>query len=293
MKIKASDADRFVSKPDPAAILVLIYGPDEGLVRERSRVLASGVIGTPPDPMQITELTDADLKGDPARLADEAAALSLMPGARLVRIRTSGDGQARLIQSFLEDCAKGTLKAEALVIVEAGDLGPRSSLRKAAEDAANAAAVACYADDSRAIGTLIRTAVKERGLAIDPAAIDLLSQRLGEDRGVTRQEIDKLVLYKGADTSPITMDDVEACLPAETQGVGDMLADHVGCGEALALDRAYFRALQTGQPPASLLRGITMHFQNLHLWTGAVEEGRPPADVLRGARPPTAIYCPS
>ncbi len=286
MKIKAGDADRYVTRPPPDHALVLIYGPDEGLVRERSRRLVGSLAGDPPDPMQVTDLTEADLKADPARLADEAAALSLMADARLVRIRMSGDAQARLVQSFLEDCASGALKPSALVVLEAGDLGPRSTLRKAAEDAANGAAVPCYADDARGIESVIRAMLKDHDLSIDTDAVDLLTNRLGADRGITRQEIEKLVLYKGAGQGSVTLEDVLACLPADSQAIGDQLADHVGGGDTDGLDRAFHEAISTGQSPAGLLRGVTLHFQNLHLWSAGIEAGRGPADILKSARPP-------
>jgi len=34
--IKASDVDRYIARPDPAQPIVLVYGPDAGLVRERA-----------------------------------------------------------------------------------------------------------------------------------------------------------------------------------------------------------------------------------------------------------------
>ena len=34
--IKKSEADAFAARPDPARLIVLLYGPDAGLVRERA-----------------------------------------------------------------------------------------------------------------------------------------------------------------------------------------------------------------------------------------------------------------
>ena len=39
--IKAADVDRFIAKPDPRMPIVLVYGPDAGLVRERVDALAA------------------------------------------------------------------------------------------------------------------------------------------------------------------------------------------------------------------------------------------------------------
>ncbi len=286
MKIKAADADRFLAAPPSHIAAVLIYGPDEGLVRERARAVLTRLCGDPPDPLRASDLTEAVLKADPARLADEAAALSLVPGARAVHVRLGGDGAARIVQAFLKDVEAGALKPDAFVVIEAGDLGPRSALRKAAEEAPNAGSVPCYTDDARAIAGLVRASLKDEGLGIEPAALDLLTQRLGADRGVSRQEIEKLALYKGSSGGTVTLDDVEACLPADMDNAADMLADQVAGGDLNDFDRAYGRALQTGLPAAALLRGVALHFQNLHQWTSAIAAGAGLDDTLRRARPP-------
>ena len=53
------------------------------------------------DPFRVAELTAAALAADPARLADEAAQISLMGGRRVVRVREAGDALAQLCGRFL------------------------------------------------------------------------------------------------------------------------------------------------------------------------------------------------
>ena len=43
--IKAFDIDKFIAKPDPAMPIVLVYGPDAGLVRERVDALVRASVG--------------------------------------------------------------------------------------------------------------------------------------------------------------------------------------------------------------------------------------------------------
>ena len=91
MKISAGASDRFVAKPDPAVVAVLLYGPDRGLVQERAERLAKTVVETLDDPFRVVDLNASVLVSDPARLADEAAAQSLMGGRRVVRVRAAGN----------------------------------------------------------------------------------------------------------------------------------------------------------------------------------------------------------
>ena len=111
MKISAARAERFVQRPDPKARAVLVYGPDRGLVRERAEALARGVVEDLSDPFRVTEMTGAALAADPVRLADEAAALSLTGGARVVRVRGVGNDLAKLFAGFLDAAAEGVAVA--------------------------------------------------------------------------------------------------------------------------------------------------------------------------------------
>src|SRR5580698_10910231 len=143
MIVKSSDAERYVSRPP------------EGLVRERAEKLAKTVVPDLADPFRVADLDEQTLSGDPARLADEAAALSMLGGRRVVRVRSAGNGLAKIFESFLEDP-----KGDALVVVEAGDLAKSASLRSVFEDADNAAAMACYADSARDIADVVRETLK-------------------------------------------------------------------------------------------------------------------------------------
>src|SRR5688500_14612463 len=51
--IKASDADGFAARPDPARPLVLLYGPDAGLVRERAERIIRGSVDDVNDPFAL------------------------------------------------------------------------------------------------------------------------------------------------------------------------------------------------------------------------------------------------
>lgn len=92
MKIQRGDS--FAAKPDPKIRAVLIYGPDAGLVRERLNIMTKAVAGAVDDPFRVIEFTADVLSDDPARLPDEAAAMALTGGRRVVRIRDAGDSTA-------------------------------------------------------------------------------------------------------------------------------------------------------------------------------------------------------
>src|ERR1044071_6142465 len=144
MKLPAARVAAFLRRPDPEIRSVLFYGPDAGLVRERADAVARSVCPDLRDPFRVAELTAATLSADPARLADEAAQISLMAGRRVVRLRDASDQQAPLFARFLAD-----MPGDALIVAEAAELPSRSALRRAFEEAPHAAAIGCYPDNAQ------------------------------------------------------------------------------------------------------------------------------------------------
>lgn len=285
MKIKPSDADRFIARPKPEIRAVLLYGPDRGLVSERLRKLTHHVVDDPSDPFRIQDLSEADLKQDPARLADEAAAISMLGGRRVVRLRDVGDAVAKTVASFLDEPA-----GDALVLVEAGELGPRSSLRKAFEEAELGAAIACYADTPQSLEQVISDRLRAAKIAPDPAALDYLTSHLGADRGVTASEIEKLILYMGPDRDghvrALTLEDARACIGDSAASEIDDLVDCACGGDLPGLDAALSRSRAQDVNPVVALNALIRHFEQLHLLAGQIESGATPDAAIRALRPP-------
>ncbi len=289
--LKGAAVQAFVKERDTNIGAVLLYGPDGGLVRERGEALAKSIVADFTDPFNYIELTDADLKGEPARLADEAAALSFTGGERVVRLRTVGEAAAKAAQILIDGLDGGYLAANAFVIVEAGELSPRSGLRKMFEKARRAAALPCYADGPADLRALAMETAGAEGLSFEEDALDLVVATLGEDRGVSRAEIDKLVLYKGpkehrAGADAITIEDVRALL---VDGIGDAMEEAAAAaanGEAAVLAQALHRAANAGASPVGLLRALQRAFTRLHAAQLRVAAGASPRDAMKNLKPP-------
>jgi len=256
MKIAAGAAEKFVAAPPEAIRAVLIYGPDGGLVRERAGRVIAAIVDDPHDPFRVSELRPADLRDDPARLSDEAGALSLTGGRRLVHIREATDATANNLADFLADPV-----GDALVLVEAGTLGPRSRLRGAFEKAELAAAVACYADDGRTLAPMIRATLSEANCHPSDDALAYLVANLGGDRLVSRSELEKLCLYMGPDGGEVTLTDAATCVGDSATMTLDDISFAVGGGDLGGLPRLLDRAHHEGAAPVGVLRAVSRHFQ--------------------------------
>jgi DNA polymerase-3 subunit delta len=280
VKIAPSRLAGFLQRPDPEIRAVLFYGPDAGLVRERADGLARTVCADLSDPFRVATLNGAVLAADPARLADEAAQLSLAGGRRVVRVRGGADVQGRLFAGFLAE-----LPGEALVVVEAGELPGSSSLRRTFEVSPRAAAVGCYPDGPRDRAMVIRDSLAAHRVTASRDATQYLVDHLGDDRLVTRSELDKLALYAG-DGGRVELEDA-------VRSVGDSAAleldDAVMAaaeGDTARLERVLGRVFQEGESPVTVVRATLRHLQRLHGLAARIAGGGSAEEVMRAARPP-------
>ena len=105
MKANRAQIERGVAAP-AAHPFFLLHGPDQS----GSRALARRIAAAMGAEAERIELSGAELRADPARLADEAASISLFGGARYILVEPAGLGQA-LADDLQALSASGTFHA--------------------------------------------------------------------------------------------------------------------------------------------------------------------------------------
>lgn len=276
--LKAHEVERFLKRPDLEAGILLVYGPDTGLVRETGQRLVRHYEGRDAEGMGLVTLDGSELDGDPGRLLVEARTASLFGERRIVRVRNAGKSIAAPLGELASD------PAGAIVIVEAGNLAPRDALRALAEASRNARALPCYPDSDETILRLIEETFSAAGIRAEPDVAQTLRETLGNDREVTRRELEKLSLF-AAESRTLTRNDVLVLCADNAALVLDEVADAIGTGHAERLDLALTRALGAQVNPQQLLISLTQHFTQLRRWRTLVDAGSSAREVLDGARP--------
>ena len=171
--LRGRDIDVFLNKPDPGRPIILLYGPDAGLVRERADALMASAVDDPSDPFSSVRLDGDELAAEPSRLVDEAMTIPMFGGRRAIRVRAGSrsfaGGVDTLSEMPIKDCR---------IVIEAGELRPESPLRKACERAKTAVAIGCYPDGERDLAKLIDDEMKASNLRIAPDARAVLTALL-------------------------------------------------------------------------------------------------------------------
>lgn len=190
-ELKPQEFERLLRSSSALPRIIVIFGPDRGLVSERAEAAAARTGIALSDPFAVTKIEASDLQKAPGRLIEEMQSIGLFGGEKLVWVRNATNEKA-LVDGVATLAAK---ELEAYLIIEAGDLKKGSALRKAAEAARSIASVPCYADDQASLNGLIDDILKETGQRITSAARARLLANLGGDRRASRGEIRKLALY--------------------------------------------------------------------------------------------------
>ncbi|MFC3125156.1 DNA polymerase III subunit delta [Pseudoroseomonas globiformis] len=276
-KIDNRRAAAFLKEPG-ACRVVLLYGEDAGLVRERAEALRQTVLGGGDDPFRMAELThEAAIR--PGVLPGEMTALAMTGGRRLVRVRGALDSLSGAVKEALAG------PGEAMLLLEAGELPARSKLRSLLEPSPAAAVLPCYRERGAELAATIGRLLQEQGVSADAPALDWLTTHLGEDRMLLRREVEKLALYAGA-KGRLTEEDVLACAgEGSALDLDEALQAAMG-GDIPLADRALDAALAEGASPIAVLRAALRHVQRLHVAALGVASGQSPGAALEALRPP-------
>jgi DNA polymerase III subunit delta len=280
VKLPASRIAAFLQRPDATIRAVLLYGPDAGLIRERADTLARTVCPDLKDPFRVADLSGSALATDPARLADEAAQMSLTGGRRVIRVHDAADRLTGLFAGFLDIGA-----GDNFIVAEAGDLPGSSTLRRVFDTSHRAAAIGCYPDTPRDRAAVVRDTLRAHRITASGEATQYLIEHLGSDRLLTRAELEKLVLYVG-EGGQVELDDVRLSIGDSSALATDDAVMAAAEGNAAKLDRVLDRVFQEGESPVSVVRSVLRHLHRLHVLVARRAAGAPVVEVLRTARPP-------
>ena len=277
--LRGKDIAAYLARPDPARPIVLLYGPDAGLVRERADALIATAVDDPNDPFSLVKLDGDELAAEPSRLVDEALTVPLFGGRRAIRVRAG----SRSFASGVDTLADTPLK-DCRIVIEAGDLRAESPLRKACERAKSAVAIACYPDGERDLAKLIDDELRLANLRIAADARATLTTLLGGDRQASRNELRKLTLFAHGE-GQVTLDHVMSVVADASELKLDPIVDGAFAGKPELVESEFAKAMVAGTYPGVIMAAAQRQAAWLHKSALALAEGTPLSTLLEGGYP--------
>ena len=272
MKIAKGSIARTVDEPAADVRFYLFHGPD---------LAQSRALGT-----RLVQALGADrfiiisnaIKADPAALSDEAGALALFGGKRVIWIEPAGEDIAEGVEALLDAPAQ-----ESPVVAIAGPLKKTSNLLKLAEASRLAAAYASYLPEGQDAARMVADLGRRYGLKLSPPVAARLADACGNDQAIAAQELDKFALYIGASPqAPKELDDdaIDA-VGAETAGSDFLrLADLALGGRMDELLEELARLPGGGSEAIPVVRSLQRRLLMLAPARARVEKGERPSDVM-------------
>ena len=266
MKANRAQVERALRAP-AESLFFLLHGPDEA----GSRALAAMVARALGAEAERVELSGAELRNDPARLADEAASISLFGGARYILVEPAGEEIVPALEALIEAPAAGNP-----VLLVAGGLRPTSRMLKLALAEDRAIAFASYLPEGRELDRMVLDMARELGLIVRPDVASRIAEACGGNRAILAQELEKFALYLDAAPErpkPIEHETVDAVGVASEEGDLSRLVDGVGGGDARLVQAELLRLASEGVTGIPLIRATLRRMTLLARLRAEVDRG--------------------
>ena len=265
MKLQRGAIGRAVDQPDANIRFDLLHGPDEA----QSRALGARLV----EALQASRfiLSAAAVKSDPALLADEAGAMNLFGGKRIIWIEPAGDEIASGVEALLEANA-----SESPVVAIGGSLRRASALLKLAESSSAAVAIASYLPEGRDAERMVADVGRTLGLKVAPPVAARLAEACGGDQAIATRELEKLALYAGASPQTpreLTDEALDAVGAAMPEGDFARLADLALAGDMRALADELGRLSPAGTEAIPVVRALQRRLLMLAPARARIERG--------------------
>lgn len=267
MKVTEPRLIAALDRPPADVRLYLLHGPDESTAQAHAARLGRAMGGD----VERIDLDGPTLRGDPARLSDEAAALSLFGGARFIRVTGAGEESVEAVEALLTADRAGNP-----VVVIAPAVKASGKLVKAAIESDRAMAFACYPPSARDAVNVVNELARANGLRLGAAVAQRLVRGSDGDRAVMAREVEKLALYldaapdRPADADEAALDAVGADI-AEGE-VGEIVVA-VTAGDVRGLVDGLRRSVGPDASPIPLLRALGRRLITLAEMRAAVDGG--------------------
>ena len=267
MKPDEARLRRALDSADPDIRFYLLYGPDEA----GSRALADRLgAALGPDAERI-DLTSAQVKSDPARLADEAAAIGMFGGRRWIRLDPAADDAVEAIQALLEAPAAGNP-----VAAIGGALRKDSKLVKLVQASNAALSHLSYVPEGRNAAALVMEVGRELGLQVRNDVAGRIAMACNGDRALISRELEKMALYLDAAPErpkPLEHEALDALGAAMEEGDLSRLSNAVFAGQPAEADAELARLTNEGIEDIPVLRALSRRALQLAQLRAQMAEG--------------------
>ena len=257
----------------------LIYGPNEGLIRDHIKKIKSDYLND--IDFEEISITGKSLDLNPDILETSASSISMFNSYKLIILETLKDKNVSELERVIDSAPTQTM-----LIVKADNLKKTSKLRKLFESNSQCYALACYEDDAKSMMRLIDSFVKENSISIDRDIKNYLMQTLSTDRMISYNELQKISLfYTNVDATP-NLEEVKNLLNDSSSNNLQKMNESVMYGNTTKSSNIINKLLSEGNNPISILRSLVNYLKRVHKVKVEMKKGNNFDTAIKFLRPP-------
>lgn len=283
MKINPNQLNIFLNNIPENIKSILIYGYDNGLIYDRSKVLQT-LLQKKHGNINISKFTYDDIKNQKIDLYSSSQNFSFFSNFKLYIIE---DIPAKIDKTLEEAILK--LPKDSFVIFLAKELPPSASVRKLFEQEENLAIIPCYQDDSKTIRKIALAMLSKENKQASEEVLSFLEKHLIGDRKNIINEINKIIVY-AKNKEKITIEDALLCCNMALDLSIDNLCFAISDKNFNLSIQNFYNLLEKDIPVISLMRSVLNYFVRLYYVKNITEKGINPRIAMKELSPPIFIF---
>ncbi len=185
---------------------VLLYGEDDSSVLNKYNIILNSFINKK---YELNDISQENIKNNPTYLSENffTTSMFLTNTIYTLRLIDKENEFTKYIEILFE--TEEVKNVDNFLLITAGNLDTKSSLRKYAEKSKYIACIGCYEESNPE--SFISNKLKEYGFVFNNSMVNYILQNVGTNTTMIQNEIEKLSLYKIGDKI-LTIDDLKECI---------------------------------------------------------------------------------
>tara|TARA_A100001035_G_scaffold187380_1_gene149470 strand:+ start:809 stop:1834 length:1026 start_codon:yes stop_codon:yes gene_type:complete len=278
MIIKEHQLEKIV-RDSKTFLNILIYGPNEGLVREQIEKLTKDYFSK--GNYEEISFNGKDLDDDAGSLEAIIRSVPMFFENKIVIADSIKDKHLSIIEEIV-------LKApeQAVLVITEGSLSKSSKIRKFFEEHKTCYALACYEDDGRSTMKNIDEFARKNNIELSRDIKNYLLQSLSNDRMISKHELEKIgLLYKDS-KSKIKLEEIRVLLNDSSSQNLNKMNEYVMFGNTNKSSKIVDKLLTEGASPISLVRSLSNYMLRVQKTKIEMKKGSNFDIAIKSLRPP-------
>ncbi len=257
----------------------LIYGPNEGLIRENIDIVYKN-FSKGADCEKIN-INGKQLDESISILNDEISTISLFSEKKFILLDSSKEKHVSIIENSLSLNFKNTC-----MVVKQDNLTKSSSIRKLYENSKNHFCLACYDDDIKVLSSLLEKFQKEHSITFDSDVKSFLLNNLSNDRMVIKNELEKLLLSLSKDVRKVDIEKLRYILHDSAHTDFQQINNSILFGNTEKGSKSLEKLFNLGTNPVAILKSFNNYVMRIRLAQVELSKGKQFDEAIKVLRPP-------